>query len=37
LMVPVLSIDARKPRDVLVLVQTLACILDADPALRKSA
>ncbi len=29
IMVPVLSIDARKPADVLVLVQTLACILDA--------
>lgn len=27
---PVLSIDARKPRDVRVLVQTLACILDAE-------
>lgn len=28
LMAPVLSVDARKPRDVLALVQTLACILN---------
>lgn len=32
IMAPVLSIDARQPRDVLVLVQTLACILDVQAA-----
>lgn len=32
LVLPVLSIDARKRRDVLLLVQTLACILKAETA-----
>ena len=33
---PVLSIDARKPRDVQLLVQTLACILDAQSTRKAS-
>lgn len=33
-MIPVLSVDVRKKADVLVLVQTLACILDAQIAKR---
>ena len=34
---PVLSIDAREPRDVRLLVQTLACILEAHANLRATA
>jgi signal recognition particle receptor subunit beta len=37
IMAPVLSIDARKPRDVRVLVQTLACILDSQTTTRAVA
>ena len=34
---PVLSVDVRKPRDVRILVQTLACILDLQTATRAIA
>lgn len=37
IMAPVLSIDARKPSDVRVLVQTLACILDSKATSRAVA